>query len=171
LQAFYGRQFVFGLEAIPDDQFADLSSFWVAKGNQPVSQSAHRTNDGQLVHQNERSSFENRFGLMSEHGSSITSEIFRPGARGHMLKSDYPRELVTAMRLVNNKQQFRSQKFPHSQVGQSNLRLNRPQTPMCGGSSTACADEDAKRFPSPIRETICAREVPIMSAQLSPTLS
>jgi two-component system nitrate/nitrite response regulator NarL len=39
--------------------------------------------------------------MLSEHDGPFVREAFRAGARGYLLKSDSPSELVTAIRTVN----------------------------------------------------------------------
>jgi DNA-binding NarL/FixJ family response regulator len=49
--------------------------------------------------------------VLSEHGESIAKEVFRAGAIGYLLKSDAPRELITAMRKVNGNYEYMSARF------------------------------------------------------------
>jgi DNA-binding NarL/FixJ family response regulator len=49
--------------------------------------------------------------VVSEHGAAMMKQAFRAGARGYLLKSDSARELVSAVRTVNSKQQYVSQRF------------------------------------------------------------
>lgn len=49
--------------------------------------------------------------LVSEHGSALMKEAFRAGACGYLLKSDAAHELVTAVRTVNDKQQYVSKRY------------------------------------------------------------
>jgi DNA-binding NarL/FixJ family response regulator len=51
--------------------------------------------------------------VISEHGAAMMEAAFRAGARGYLLKSDSSHELVTAVRTVNSKQQYVSQRFAH----------------------------------------------------------
>ena len=51
--------------------------------------------------------------VVSEHGDAMMEAAFRAGARGYLLKSDSSHELATAVRTVNSKQQYVSQKFAH----------------------------------------------------------
>jgi DNA-binding NarL/FixJ family response regulator len=49
--------------------------------------------------------------VMSEHGAAMMEAAFRAGARGYLLKSDSWHELVSAVRRVNSKQHYVSQRF------------------------------------------------------------
>jgi CheY-like chemotaxis protein len=51
--------------------------------------------------------------LVSEHGNAVMNEAFRAGGCGYLLKSDAALELVIAVRTVNRKQQYISQRFAH----------------------------------------------------------
>jgi DNA-binding NarL/FixJ family response regulator len=49
--------------------------------------------------------------LVSEHDAAMMKEAFRAGARGYLLKSDSSRELAPAVRTVNSKKQYITQRF------------------------------------------------------------